>query len=79
MSVEVWLILGVLAVFVLFVVAGFIETLDERRPPVRVVQPPRQPMRPYPDLSPRAPWHPEFALARGRRVRAARGRHHLED
>ncbi|MBK3575106.1 hypothetical protein JHN63_15055 [Streptomyces sp. MBT65] len=74
MSVEAWLILCVLGVLGLFVVAGFIETLDERRPPAPVAQPLRKVLPLLPPARPGGPWHPEFCLVRGRRVRAARAR-----
>jgi hypothetical protein len=73
-NAESWLILCVLGVLALFVIAGFIETLDERRPPARVVQCPRPVTPLLPPAHPGGSWHPEFALARGRRVRAARAR-----
>lgn len=79
MSAESWLVVVALGVFALWVVAGLIEAAAGRQPVARIVQSPRPPMRPYPEPSGEAPWHPEFNLARGRRVRAARCRHHWED
>jgi hypothetical protein len=73
-NAECWLILCVLGVLALFVTAGFIETLDERRPPARVVQCPRPVTPLLPPARPGGPWHPEFSLVRGRQVRAARAR-----
>ena len=72
---EIWIIFALLALLGLFVVAGFIETLDERRPPARIVTRSRTVVPLLPQTrTPGGPWHPEFCLARGRRVRAARAR-----
>ncbi|MEU9386895.1 hypothetical protein AB0D38_40755 [Streptomyces sp. NPDC048279] len=66
---EVLLIVAVLVVLALFVAAGVIETLGERRPPARIVQPPRPQAAP-----PVTRWEPEWSLMRARRVRSMRGR-----
>ncbi|MEU9972317.1 hypothetical protein [Streptomyces sp. NPDC051014] len=67
--IKVFLIVAVLVVFVLFVAAGVIEARGERRPPARIVQPPRPQAAP-----PVTRWEPEWLLMRARRVRSMRGR-----
>ncbi|MET7679365.1 hypothetical protein [Streptomyces sp. NPDC005423] len=79
MTVEAWLVSAALGVLALWMVASLIDAVGEREPATRIVQPPRQPIRPYPEPSAQAPWHPEFALTRVRHVRAARCRDYLED
>ena len=71
---EILIIFALLALLGLFMVAGFIESLDERRPPGPVVQPLRKVVPLLPPARTGGPWYPEFALTRGRRVRAARAR-----
>ncbi|WP_405856169.1 hypothetical protein OG407_07370 [Streptomyces sp. NBC_01515] len=66
------IISALLALLVLFVVAGCIETLADRQPPARVVQPRRKAV---PLLPPTRDWQPgevQFALHRARHIRAAR-------
>ncbi|MFJ4631588.1 hypothetical protein [Streptomyces sp. NPDC088847] len=68
------IISALLALLVLFMVAGVIETLADRQPPARVVQPRRKVV---PLLPPTREWQPgegEFALHRARHIRAARAR-----
>ncbi|XUL91028.1 hypothetical protein ACQ86D_34005 [Streptomyces galilaeus] len=79
MSAETWLVIVALAVLAMWVTASLINAVGDRRPRARIVQPPRPPLPSFSQPSARVPWHPEFHLARGRRVRAARCRRSLED
>jgi hypothetical protein len=73
-NAETWLVLCAFAALGMWVIAGLIDAAGDRRPAARVVQP-SHPITPLlPPARPGGPWYPEFALARGRRVRAARAR-----
>ncbi|MER6532986.1 hypothetical protein ABT215_04025 [Streptomyces sp900105755] len=70
MTPEVFLALCALVSAGLFVVAGVIGAVgDRRRPPARIVQPPHREAAPEVTH-----WEPEWSLMRARRVRRMRGR-----
>lgn len=74
MTGPILIIFALLVVLVLFMVAAVIETRDERRPPARIVVRPRKVVPLLPPTRSRD-WQPgqaEFALNRGRHIRAAR-------
>jgi hypothetical protein len=76
MSTVVWAISPAAVVGLLLIVAGMVDTAVFRRPPARIGQTARK----APPLLPHGGWrgggwHPEFLLARGRRVRATRARY----
>ena len=75
MTGAIWIIFALLAALGMWVAAGIVDAAGSRRPPPRVVQPRREvvPLLPPPRTG-GGPWHPEFVLNRGRRVRAARAR-----
>ncbi|MDX3024042.1 hypothetical protein [Streptomyces acidiscabies] len=68
-----WLILALAVVLAVLLVLGADDTRWGRDAVRRVVQDLAPPKVPYlPETRPAPPWHPEFLLARGRRVRRAR-------
>lgn len=72
MSAAGWLLVLLAVLLVVAVALGVDDTRFGRRRRPRVTQ--RPPRVPYLPETRTGPWHPEFLLARGRRVRAAHAR-----